>query len=846
MVAPASVDSVLSSPGSPLESGLQQDMRQRFGHDFSRVRVHTDAAAARSARDVNANAYTVRHNIAFGAGQFAPGTYEGRRLIAHELTHVVQQSGSDGIHDGQDGEKCGLSTITPKAPHHRERAAGTNPVIATSQFMLRSAPNAPMLQMQLAPDAEPAKTGSQGAAIVEGIASKPEGTKTEDRSTAADAGKGAPFLGLSPEKVQAAAEEVVARVEGAAERGKAEAVQATKLIQWGTLKIPIDESLLKSKNVNYELAIRYFQAVLKRVGVELEYWMAERIHARLAWKDLSTEDHTRQVVSDLLAAKDNTIGYTSNKDSSTAVVTAYYDILREDQERLRRIYEELHKVHYAEDAILSFYIAHVNGVISVVNGILDLPIAPFNLVQSVQGKEPYRLLGRIPKIDYVGEYGKKYGGAMETGVVLGLMLVPGAQGSAGPVLSSAKGGAALAEGAGVAMPLLTRLLGGAKVATPVIKIVKWLLGVAGVAVGGQAVVDTAKAIKALKTGQITNEDGTVEPLTEEKAFELLEAILVNMLIAKHTAKGVLESKTGKGKEEAPPKTETPETKTTAPKKAEIPAAETPKAKTTAPKKTETPEAETPEAPKAAPPPTAKTPATPEAETPAPKPEPPKASIQEKIVKLQQEVQTLRQKRTEISKKLSELEKTVEENRKLQRDPSDKEQALAAKKRADTAAEERNALVDEIKTLNEDIEKAEKNLKGTQDIKAERLESDINVDPKPPDKNNGNGTIGRTPNQELQVDADIAEARKQGATDIRKNQHQVDAMGNRVGTNKPDLQYTLNGERIYIEYEQLNNPRGAGHTKRILANDPSGKVQVKLVPKTPGFRPNQGVTVQKFP
>jgi Domain of unknown function (DUF4157) len=91
MVAPASVDSVLSSPGSPLEPGLQQDMGQRFGHDFSRVRVHTDAAAARSAQDVNATAYTVGNNIVFGANSFMPETRNGLKLLAHELTHVIQQ-----------------------------------------------------------------------------------------------------------------------------------------------------------------------------------------------------------------------------------------------------------------------------------------------------------------------------------------------------------------------------------------------------------------------------------------------------------------------------------------------------------------------------------------------------------------------------------------------------------------------------------------------------------------------------------------------------------------------------------------------------------------------------------
>jgi hypothetical protein len=90
--APASVDRALASPGKPLESVLRQDMEQRFGYDFSRVRVHSGANAEQSARDLNAHAYTVGQNIVFGTNQFAPATYTGQRLLAHELTHVVQQS----------------------------------------------------------------------------------------------------------------------------------------------------------------------------------------------------------------------------------------------------------------------------------------------------------------------------------------------------------------------------------------------------------------------------------------------------------------------------------------------------------------------------------------------------------------------------------------------------------------------------------------------------------------------------------------------------------------------------------------------------------------------------------
>jgi len=66
-------------------------MERRFGHDFSQVRVLTDTTAADSARAVNALAYTVGSDVVFGAAQYAPGTSSGRRLLAHELTHVLQQ-----------------------------------------------------------------------------------------------------------------------------------------------------------------------------------------------------------------------------------------------------------------------------------------------------------------------------------------------------------------------------------------------------------------------------------------------------------------------------------------------------------------------------------------------------------------------------------------------------------------------------------------------------------------------------------------------------------------------------------------------------------------------------------
>jgi hypothetical protein len=93
--APPSVERVLATSGRALDPSLRADMEQRFGHDFSGVRVHHDAGAQASARDVSAKAYTVGHHIVFGAGSYSPRTDAGRRLLAHELAHTVQQ-GADG------------------------------------------------------------------------------------------------------------------------------------------------------------------------------------------------------------------------------------------------------------------------------------------------------------------------------------------------------------------------------------------------------------------------------------------------------------------------------------------------------------------------------------------------------------------------------------------------------------------------------------------------------------------------------------------------------------------------------------------------------------------------------
>lgn len=91
-VAPSAVEHTLNTPGEPLSESQRAFFEPRFMHDFAQVRIHKDDHADRSARSVNALAYTVGTHVVFRQGQFDPTSHGGRELLAHELAHVVQQS----------------------------------------------------------------------------------------------------------------------------------------------------------------------------------------------------------------------------------------------------------------------------------------------------------------------------------------------------------------------------------------------------------------------------------------------------------------------------------------------------------------------------------------------------------------------------------------------------------------------------------------------------------------------------------------------------------------------------------------------------------------------------------
>jgi hypothetical protein len=148
---PPIVHEVLRSPGQPLDAAARDFMEPRFGHDFSGVRVHADAKAAESARATNALAYTVGREVVFDAGQFAPHTYSGRMLLAHELAHVVQQQSA-----GESAELRTFRISEPGDTHEREADAvaatvvRNGPAAGRNEFALSGLPGQ-LMQRQPAP-----------------------------------------------------------------------------------------------------------------------------------------------------------------------------------------------------------------------------------------------------------------------------------------------------------------------------------------------------------------------------------------------------------------------------------------------------------------------------------------------------------------------------------------------------------------------------------------------------------------------------------------------------------------------------------------------------------------------
>src|SRR6476469_9664665 len=151
-------DVVNSGGGSPLTPDVKEEMQGRLGHDFSDVRVHNDSRAHESAQSVNAHAYTVGSNVVFQRDKYDPGSAAGQHMLAHELTHVVQQR--NGPVDGTDAGG-GVKVSDPSDRFEREAVANADrvmsapaPAVAAPAGVQRVASDAPMVQREEAPEEE--------------------------------------------------------------------------------------------------------------------------------------------------------------------------------------------------------------------------------------------------------------------------------------------------------------------------------------------------------------------------------------------------------------------------------------------------------------------------------------------------------------------------------------------------------------------------------------------------------------------------------------------------------------------------------------------------------------------
>jgi hypothetical protein len=444
---------------------------------------------------------------------------------------------------------------------------------------------------------ENSEAGEQSSA---GPKPTPQEASAKQEETPAD-------LNLPPDRLRQAATAIGNYLQSAMDK-RAEQAEALKKVPEATdpkqvtvtVTLPIDESLLQYRDINRVLAIRAFRTAFEGYGISLDFGMAERIHDRSGWTPYKSDENVRALITKRLQKGESTVKYHGR--GLPSLVKLYEQIRVEDKARYEKIITELHKIHYAEDAVKSFYIAHFNGIASVINGIPQLLLAPHNLIQAVRGKEGIHF-EPIPKIDYPGEYGKKYGGSMETGVMIGLMVTPTG---------------ALGESVGAGTTWLSRLVtgikpGGLPVGTTIVKVIQGALTAGVVSAAALAGRNMAQTYETLRSGVKVMPDGTTEKLTDDDAGKLLESVIMDALMIAGGVKAVQHLGTSiKEATEKPPEG-TSETKP--------PESKPPEGTSEAKPPEGTQEAKPPEATEAQPPPTLEA----EAQKVAPPPEPQQAA-----------------------------------------------------------------------------------------------------------------------------------------------------------------------------------------------------------------------------
>lgn len=174
---PPGVHEALRSTGQPLDTITRGFVESRFGHDFSQVRVHTDTRAGAAASAIGARAFTLSSDIVFGAGEYAPRTEAGRRLLSHELAHVVQQRAGVNLKDGVGRAGDAYERQADAAADHVAKGQTAAGILKAAGG--KSATDAP-------------RRSATGALQLQPISSSQTDAKTDDQSRNVTTKKGEP------------------------------------------------------------------------------------------------------------------------------------------------------------------------------------------------------------------------------------------------------------------------------------------------------------------------------------------------------------------------------------------------------------------------------------------------------------------------------------------------------------------------------------------------------------------------------------------------------------------------------------------------------------------------------
>jgi len=155
---PDSVRNVVSSPGQSLDPAIQRAMEDRMGDSFGDVQIHNGPKAAQAAEDINARAFTVGNNIAFNSGEYDPGSAEGQHVLAHELTHVRQQTGGAVSMLPQDDVEL---EIDPDPKLEREAEATAQRVMQGGELGIQRMQDSEVHVQRMLPNQQPQQQPNQ-------------------------------------------------------------------------------------------------------------------------------------------------------------------------------------------------------------------------------------------------------------------------------------------------------------------------------------------------------------------------------------------------------------------------------------------------------------------------------------------------------------------------------------------------------------------------------------------------------------------------------------------------------------------------------------------------------------